>query len=71
MAGSNPFSVFRKHQRQLLVWLGVLTMLSFVVIPAMMQVMPQWRQGSHQTTVAQCRKFGNIDQEALRNLQNE
>lgn len=71
MAGSNPFSVFRQHQKQWLAWLGVLTILSFVVIPALMQWMSRGDRRIQTVTIARCRQFGDIDQMTLKNLQNE
>lgn len=47
---ASPFTVFRKHQKTLLVWLGLMAMISFVVLPIVLQNMGA-RQSSNPVVV--------------------
>ena len=65
---NSPFAWFRKHQKVALVSLGVLAMLSFVVVPSLMELIPQ-TGGRVPTVLASCREFGKVDDELLYTLQ--
>ena len=68
MAGPNPFKWFRKHQKVALATLGVLAMLSFIVVPSLMQLIPG---GSTQARkdIARCREFGTVNDYSVYALQ--
>jgi len=60
---ASPFRVFRKHQKLMLALLGVLVMIGFVILPAIMKTMGQQQRGS--TLVATTTKYGDLTQSKL------
>jgi len=63
---ASPFKVFRKHQKMMLALLGVLVMIGFVILPALMQGMGQRRRANPR--VATTTKYGDVHQSKLINL---
>ncbi len=68
MAGFNPFKKFRKHQKLALAVLGVLAMLSFIVVPSLMQLIPNTDSRAPKD-IASCREFGAVNDHSLYVLQ--
>ena len=64
MAGPNPFKWFRKHQTKALAALGVLAMLSFIVVPSLMQLIPSGGSQANKD-IARCREFGPVTEYSL------
>ena len=63
---ASPFKVFRKHQKAMLAVLGVLVMIGFVILPAIMQGMG----GRNQTNppVAKTTRYGDLHRTNLASL---
>ena len=61
---NSPFAWFRKHQKVALVSLGVMAMLSFIVVPSLMQLIPQIGAYAPKD-LASCREFGAINDVSL------
>ena len=68
MAGFNPFKKFRKHQKLALAVLGVLAMLSFIVVPSLMQLIPSTDARAIKD-IASCREFGGVNERSAYILQ--
>jgi len=61
---ASPFKVFRKRQKLMLAFLGVLVMIGFVVLPALMQTMDQ-PQRTSSTIVATTVKYDDLDRSRI------
>lgn len=67
MAGYNPFKAFRKHQKIALAVVGVGAMVSFIILPAILQLFSGgWSTGPQ--LVAKTRQFGNVDYQTMDTL---
>jgi hypothetical protein len=64
---ASPFKVFRKNQKLMLAFLGVLVMLGFVVLPAIMKTMGQQKQ-VRSATAATTTKYGDLDRSTISGL---
>lgn len=67
MAGYNPFKTFRKNQKVALAIVGVLAMVSFIIIPAIMQLFSGYGGGGP-ADIAKTRKFGTINEPMVQAL---
>ncbi|MCL2118267.1 MAG: hypothetical protein FWH27_07565 [Planctomycetaceae bacterium] len=65
---ASPFKLFRKYQKSAFVLLGVMAMVSFIVLPAILQSLG--RGGAANVTFATSR-YGKIDQVRLPNILKE
>lgn len=68
MAGYNPFKIFRKHQKVALAVVGVGAMISFIILPAIMQAFSGFMGGSGPSEIARCRRYGNVNEQTLEML---
>lgn len=67
MAGYNPFKAFRKHQKVALAVVGVGAMISFIILPAILQLFSGgWSDGPQ--LIAKTRQFGNVDYQTMDTL---
>ncbi|MDR2644075.1 MAG: SurA N-terminal domain-containing protein [Planctomycetaceae bacterium] len=57
----NPFTMFRKNQVILLASLGIMAMISFIILPAVMQLLPGIRYVEGQGDFASTRHHGKVD----------
>ncbi|MDR0338043.1 MAG: hypothetical protein LBI18_13235 [Planctomycetaceae bacterium] len=66
----DPFKIFRKNQVAWLAALGILTMVSFIILPAIMQMMPGGvsYEGQQGGNIATTRHHGKVDPQLLDNL---
>lgn len=67
MAGYNPFRAFRKNRKFWLAILGVGTMISFIILPAVLQLFTGGG-GAKPGEIARCRRFGDVNQFTVGNL---
>lgn len=67
MAGNNPFNVFRKNQKFWLVAVTGLAMLSFIIIPAAMEIFRGYGP-SGPGDIAKTRRYGKIDHASLNGM---
>ena len=59
---ANPFRVFRKKKKVLLAVIGVLTMISFIIIPALMQQMgARGGSGGAHSIAVKTKEFGSLN----------
>ncbi len=65
---SNPFRVFRRHQKGLLAVLGLMAMVSFVVLPIYLQNLGAQRRRN--PVVVSTTRYGNLDEDRLRILRS-
>ncbi|MDR2440834.1 MAG: hypothetical protein LBE12_15845 [Planctomycetaceae bacterium] len=65
MAGFHPFRSFQKNRKAWLAVLGVLTMISFIILPAFMGLYSGYSGGAGPAKIATCRRYGNIDEQNL------
>jgi len=63
---ASPFRVFRKNQKLMLAFLGVLVMVGFVILPVWMQAMGVRRQAN--LRVASTTSYGDLQETDLRSL---
>jgi hypothetical protein len=63
MAGFHPFRTFQRNQKAWLVGIGVGTMISFIILPAFLQMIG--RGGSTLDTIAECRSFGRVTNQTV------
>ncbi|MGL4595139.1 MAG: hypothetical protein ACRCUY_10455 [Thermoguttaceae bacterium] len=71
MAGFHPFRTFQKNQKVWLAILGVGTMISFIILPALMQLIPGYERMAPIPELATCSRFGNVSRQHLDNLQRD
>ncbi|MDR1477618.1 MAG: hypothetical protein LBJ00_01615 [Planctomycetaceae bacterium] len=64
----SPFAVFRQHQVASLAAIALMAMISFIILPAFMQLMPGIRYGEGQGNIAVTRHHGKVDPLLLDNL---
>jgi hypothetical protein len=63
MASFHPFRSFQKNRKAWLAVLGVLTMISFIILPAFMGLYSGYSGGTGPTKIATCRRYGNVDEQ--------
>ncbi|NQT13911.1 MAG: hypothetical protein HQ582_14250 [Planctomycetes bacterium] len=61
---ASPFKVFRKNQKLMLAFLGVLVMVGFVILPAIMQTMGQPKQ-VRSSLAATTAKYGDLHRQQI------
>ncbi|MDR3183690.1 MAG: hypothetical protein LBT89_12375 [Planctomycetaceae bacterium] len=65
----HPFRTFQRNQKYWLAIIGVATMVSFILLPVLIQLFS--RGGSTLNTVAKCRSFGNVTNQSLAQLNED
>lgn len=68
-AGYNPFKKFRKYRKKGLAFLGVFTILAFILLPILMKLMDSG--SSHGGAIASTRRYGKIDQYTLQEARQQ
>ncbi|MDR2171163.1 MAG: hypothetical protein LBP59_13550 [Planctomycetaceae bacterium] len=64
----SPFAVFRRNQVAGLAGLGIMAMIAFIILPAIMQLLTGVRSGEGQGYIADTRHHGKIDPQLIDNL---
>ncbi|MDR2344430.1 MAG: hypothetical protein LBE18_00020 [Planctomycetaceae bacterium] len=64
----SPFTIFRRNQVAGLSALGMLAMIAFIILPAIMQMSPGYRNGDELRNIATTRHHGKVDDILLDNL---
>jgi hypothetical protein len=62
MAAFHPFRSFQRNRKKWLAVLGILTMISFIILPVFMGWYPG-AGGTGPAKLASCRRYGNIDEQ--------
>lgn len=65
MARFHPFRSFQKNRTRWLAGLGILTIISFIILPAFMGWYPSSGGRTGPAQIAHCRRYGNLDEQNL------
>lgn len=65
---ASPFKFFRKHQTELLVVIGILTMIAFIILPSILQQLDVAGRTRQTNTVVETKKYGALSTDALQRL---
>ena len=65
---ASPFKFFRKHQTQLLVVIGILTMIAFIILPSILQQLDVAGRIRPASTIVETQKYGSLSTDELRRL---
>ena len=57
---ASPFKFFRKHQTELLVVIGLLTMVAFIILPSVLQQLEVVNRVRTSTNVVETKKYGSL-----------
>ncbi len=68
---ANPLRVFRKHQKWLLAVIGVLTMVSFIILPALLQQLEVGGRQAGNAPVVKTKKYGNLTNMEMMHLREQ
>ena len=67
---ASPFKFFRRHQTQLLVVIGLLTMVAFIILPSVLQQLEVMNHSSVASNVVFTKKYGNLTALDIQHLQS-
>ena len=57
---ASPFKFFRKHQTELLVVIGLLTMVAFIILPSVLQQLDVIGRSRTTSNVVETQKYGSL-----------
>lgn len=67
---ASPFKFFRTHQTQLLVVIGILTMIAFIILPSVLQQLEVVGHARTTSNVVETQKYGNLDKVDVQRLKD-
>lgn len=65
---ASPFKFFRKHQTQLLVVIGILTMIAFIILPSILQQLDVVGRTRPSSAIVETQKYGSLSTDEVQRL---